>query len=131
MRFGRNEGYIVKPQLNYVEYAAHDLLKTQVFFESVFEWEFTYYGEEYMSFSAVNAGLDGGFYKADLKAQQKQGSALMVFISQNLNETQAAIVDAGGTINIPTFEFPGGKRFHFIEPSGNEFAVWSIIKTGV
>ena len=120
--------FTMKPQLNYVEYAAYDLPKTQAFFESVFEWEFTYYGEEYMSFSAVNAGLDGGFYKADLKAKQKQGSALMVFISQNLEETQKAIIEAGGEINVPTFEFPGGKRFHFIEPCGNEFAVWSILR---
>ena len=111
-------------KLDYVEFAAIDFAKTQSFFESVFNWQFTTYGEEYMAFSEKEAGLEGGFYKADLSAKQEQGSALMVFLSDDLEQIKATIVDAGGVINLPVFEFPGGKRFHFIEPSGNEFAVW-------
>ncbi len=115
------------PKLNYVEFAASDLVKTQSFFETVFAWEFTAYGDEYIAFSEKSAGLEGGFYQADLSAKQKEGSALMVFLSEDLELTQKAIIQAGGEINVPTFEFPGGKRFHFIEPSGNEFAVWSLL----
>ncbi len=113
------------PKLNYVEFAAKDLAATKAFFETVFDWQFTAYGEDYLAFSAESAGLEGGFYQAKLSAKQNEGSALMVFLSDNLKDTQEAIMDAGGEINVPTFEFPGGKRFHFIEPSGNEFAVWS------
>ena len=112
-------------KLDYVEFAASDFTKTQAFFETVFNWQFTPYGEEYLAFSEKEAGLEGGFYKADLKARQEQGSALAIFLSDDLEQTQTAITQAGGEINVPTFEFPGGKRFHFIEPSGNEFAVWS------
>lgn len=116
----------VVPKLNYVEFAVKDLIVSKRFFETVFAWDFTAYGDEYLAFSAESAGLDGGFYQADLNAKQKEGSALMVFLSDNLEETQEAILSAGGEINIPTFEFPGGKRFHFLEPSGNEFAVWAM-----
>jgi len=116
---------IKTPTLNYVEFAAIDLQKTQAFFETVFGWEFTAYGDDYLAFSAESAGLEGGFYRADLTALQAQGSALMVFLSDNLDHSQEKIVAAGGEINVPTFAFPGGQRFHFLEPSGNEFAVWA------
>lgn len=118
------------PKLNYVEFAAKDLVATQAFFETVFAWEFTAYGEEYIAFSSRSTGLEGGFYKADLEAKQANGSALMVFLSEDLEETQQSILNAGGEINVPIFEFPGGKRFHFIEPSGNEFAVWIMVDGG-
>jgi len=116
-----------KPLLNYIEFAAKDLRATQLFFEQVFQWQFTAYGDDYIAFSAESAGLDGGFYRADQCAKQDQGSALMVLISDDLDKAQADIVEAGGKIIVPTFEFPGGKRFHFTEPSGNELAVWSDI----
>jgi len=116
-----------KPLLNYIEFAAKDLRATQLFFEQVFQWQFTAYGDDYIAFSAESAGLDGGFYRADQFAKQDQGSALMVLISDDLDKAQADIVEAGGKIIVPTFEFPGGKRFHFTEPSGNELAVWSDI----
>ena len=117
-----------KPLLNYVEFPVKDFVKTQKFFEQVFAWEFTSYGEEYIAFSAETAGLEGGFYKTDLCAKQQHGSALMVFLAKDLEEIQAEIIKAGGEINVPIFEFPGGKRFHFIEPSGNEFAVWTTVE---
>ena len=116
-----------RPLLNYVEYPARDISKTRLFFENVFGWEFTPYGEEYIAFSVKSAGLEGGFYQSELQSRQDQGSALMVFLSDDLEGLQSQIILAGGEINIPTFEFPGGERFHFIEPSGNEFAVWRAI----
>ena len=110
-------------KINYVEYPAKHLTATKSFFSTVFGWSFRDYGSAYTAFS--NQGLDGGFYQSDLWASAENGSALIVFYSRNLEETQSKIERAGGTIVKPIFAFPGGRRFHFREPSGNEFAVWS------
>lgn len=110
-------------KLDYVEFAAHDLAATRRFFEQVFGWTFDDYGPDYIAFS--KQGLDGGFYRAELKARSEAGSALLVFYSAGIEQTLAKVRAAGGTILKPVFEFPGGRRFHFAEPSGNEFAVWS------
>lgn len=110
-------------KLNYVEYPAINLEKTKEFFQKSFGWAFQDFGAEYTSFS--NQGLDGGFFKSELSSTTKTGGALLVFFSDNLQETLANIENAGGIITKPIFEFPGGCRFHFVEPSGNEFAVWS------
>jgi len=69
--------------------------------------------------------IDGGFYQADMKSDASQGGALVVFYAKALEETQDKVEAAGGEISTSIFEFPGGRRFHFKEPSGNEFAVWS------
>lgn len=110
-------------KINYVELPAKDLQATKAFFEAAFGWAFVDYGPEYTAFSGQ--GLDGGFFKADLAASVAKGSALIVFYSERLEETLGKVESAGGRIVKPTFSFPGGRRFHFAEPSGNEFAVWS------
>lgn len=110
-------------KLNYVEFAAADLAATKSFFEKAFNWSFIDYGLEYTAFAAQ--GLDGGFYKADLCSMTASGAALLVFYSNDLEATLAKVLKAGGIIIKPIFSFPGGQRFQFIEPSGNEFAVWS------
>ena len=110
-------------KLNYVEFAANDLEATKTFFSSTFGWEFVDYGPEYTSFS--NQGLDGGFYKADMASHSKEGGALLVFYSNDINATLEEVKVNGGRIIEEIFDFPGGCRFHFKEPSGNEFAVWS------
>ncbi|MFA7826200.1 VOC family protein [Aeromonas dhakensis] len=110
-------------KLNYVEFAARDLAATKAFFQTAFGWQFADYGPDYCAFEGE--GLDGGFYRADLCSQCAQGSALLVFYSADIVTTQAKVTRAGGTIVRPLFDFPGGRRFHFVEPSGNEFAVWS------
>lgn len=109
-------------KLNYVEFGAADLEATKAFFLAVFGWEFTDYGPEYASFS--NQGLDGGFFQSNMCSTPKTGGALLVFYSDNLPATLEKIERFGGLITQPIFEFPGGRRFHFTEPSGNEFAVW-------
>lgn len=109
-------------KINYVEFPASDLESTKSFFEKAFGWSFVDYGPEYTSFS--NQGLDGGFYKSEMKGTTASGSALIVLYSESLEETQSKIESAGGRIIKPIFSFPGGRRFHFSEPSGNEFAVW-------
>ncbi|WP_428036024.1 VOC family protein [Amphritea sp.] len=110
-------------KINYVEFPASDLQATKDFFSTVFDWVFEDYGPDYCAFG--NQGLEGGFFKSDQKSSSENGAALIVFYSSDLEGTLHKIESAGGQINKPIFSFPGGRRFHFIEPSGNELAVWS------
>lgn len=110
-------------KINYVEFPASDLEATKSFFSDAFGWSFQDYGPEYTAF--FDAGLEGGFYKSELKASTANGSALIVFYSNDLEETLSKVVESGGSVVKNIFSFPGGRRFHFVEPSGNEFAVWS------
>ena len=110
-------------KINYVELPAKDLAATKAFFQSVFGWSFVDYGPEYTAFS--NQGLDGGFFQSDLASSTQNGAALVIFYSNQLEATLAKVEKAGGAIVRPIYSFPGGRRFHFTEPSGNEFAVWS------
>jgi len=110
-------------KISYLEFPAKDLNLAKVFFSKIFDWVFVDYGPEYTAFS--NAGLEGGFFKSDLSVSTKTGSALVVFYSQDLEKTQAKIEQANGSIIEPIFSFPGGQRFHFSDPNGNEYAVWS------
>ena len=112
-------------KINYVEFPAKNIEATKDFFTAVFNWSFVDYGPEYTAFS--NEGLDGGFFKSDLTVSTKTGSALIVFYSNDLEKTQSKIERAGGSIIRPIFSFPGGRRFHFSDPNGNEYAVWSDI----
>lgn len=110
-------------KLNYVEFPAKDLAATKAFFSQTFGWAFTDYGPEYTSFS--NEGLDGGFFLANQACTTAKGGALLVFYSSDLEQTQEKVTTHGGKVVQAIFSFPGGRRFHFTEPSGNEFAVWS------
>ena len=112
-------------KISYVEFPAADISATKTFFTEVFSWSFVDYGPDYTAFS--DEGLDGGFYTSDLRASTETGSALIVFYSRDLEKTQEKIISAGGVVVKPIFSFPGGRRFHFVEPSGNEFAVWSDV----
>jgi predicted enzyme related to lactoylglutathione lyase len=112
------------PKINYLELPASDLEKTKVFFSQVFDWQFTDYGPEYIAFDQA-AGLDGGFYLSDQSAKVVTGSVLVIFYSDDLDHTQAKVEAVGGQISQAIFAFPGGRRFHFLDPNGNEFAVWS------
>ena len=110
-------------KINYLEIPASDLTAVKSFFTAVFGWSFTDYGPEYSAFA--NAGIDGGFYLSGQPATTDNGSVLIVFYSNSLEETQASIEQAGGRVLKPVFSFPGGRRFHFADPVGNEYAVWS------
>ena len=110
-------------KLDYVEFPAVNIGATKAFFSTVFGWEFEDFGPEYTAFS--NQGLNGGFFKSEQKSLTSNGSALLVFYSAFIEDTFAKVERSGGRIVKPIFDFPGGCRFHFTEPSGNEFAVWS------
>lgn len=110
-------------KINYVEFPARDLKATKQFFIEVFAWSFEDFGPQYTSFT--DEGLDGGFFESELSSCSDSGAALIVLYSDDLEALQTEIEKAGGTITKPVFPFPGGRRFHFTEPSGNELAVWS------
>lgn len=112
-------------KINYVEFPARDIGVVKDFFATVFGWVFVDYGAEYTAFS--NEGVDGGFFQSELSATSENGSALVVFYSKDLEQTQAKIRDAGGSVVKSIFSFPGGRRFHFSDPNGNEYAVWSDV----
>jgi predicted enzyme related to lactoylglutathione lyase len=112
-------------KINYVEFPAKDIERTKAFFSAVFGWSFSDYGAEYTAFE--NSGIRGGFYKTNLNSSTENGAALIVFYSKTLEQTQSKIEAAGGSIIKPIFAFPGGRRFHFADPNGNEYAVWSDI----
>ena len=113
-------------KINYVEFPASDIGKAKEFFAAVFGWEFEDFGDHYTAFA--DQGLDGGFFQSDRRASAEEGGALIVFYSGDLEATQSKIEKAGGTIVKPVFSFPGGRRFHFGDPNGNEYAVWSDIE---
>jgi predicted enzyme related to lactoylglutathione lyase len=110
-------------KIDYVELPARNIEGTKEFFTKAFGWSFSDYGPDYTSFS--NEGLNGGFYTSTESASTETGSALVIFYSKELEKTQAKVTGAGGKIIKSIFSFPGGRRFHFTDPSGNEFAVWS------
>ena len=105
-------------KLDYLEMPGGDLPATKAFYGAAFGWKFLDYGPSYAAF---DEGLDGGF-----DAQpEATGTPLPVLFAHDLEAMQARIEAAGGTIVKPIFTFPGGRRFHFRDPAGNELAVWS------
>ena len=107
-------------RVDYVEFPATDIEQIKSFYTSVFDWKFTDFGPTYVSFK--DGRLNGGFTTA---TPPGSGGALVVIYAVDLEAVEAAVRSRGGTIEKGIFEFPGGRRFHFSDPSGNELAVWS------
>jgi hypothetical protein len=105
----------------YIEFQASELGKTKVFFEEVFGWVFTDYGPDYISFT--DGHMAGGFARSDRPAPSATGGALVVLLDPQLEDALRRVVDCGGKITRDIFSYPGGRRFHFTEPSGNELSV--------
>ena len=112
-------------KINYIEFASTDIERTKQFFATVFGWSFKDWGPAYIDCSETNAGANIGFYKSDPHEEQPKFAPLVVLYSTDLGATEAAIVAAGGSIVVPIFEFPGGRRFHFFDGVGNVLGVWS------
>jgi uncharacterized protein len=108
-------------RIDYVELPAIDMTRTKEFYTSVFGWKFEDYGPAYCSF--FDGRLAGGF-TTECPAPAK--GLLLVLYAHDLAAVQEKINAAGGTIVKATFSFPGGRRFHFTDPNGNELAVWSV-----
>jgi predicted enzyme related to lactoylglutathione lyase len=112
-------------KINYIEFYTGDIERTKQFYSSVFGWSFKDWGPEYIDCSPADSGLAIGFAKVEQHERPGKFSPLVVLYSSDLKATGDAIVAAGGTIEVPTFEFPGGRRFHFSDGAGNIFGVWS------
>lgn len=106
-------------RLDYVEFGTNSVSGSRDFFGKVFGWKFTDYGPDYTSFK--DGRLDGGFTSA---RPASTDGALLVIYSSDLETSQANVEAEGARIVKPIFSFPGGRRFHFLEPGGNEVAVW-------
>ena len=106
-------------RIDYVEIPVSDLDATRAFFEAFFGWTFQEWGDEYLGFS--DGRLDGGFR---LAAEAPQNGVLLVFFSEDLDRDVERVKELGATITQEIFSFPGGRRFHFRDPAGTEFAIW-------
>jgi predicted enzyme related to lactoylglutathione lyase len=110
-------------KISYIEFTTTDIEKTRKFYSTVFGWSFQDWGPQYIGFEG--AGIDGGFTKGEAHEEQARSAPLIVLYSADLKASEAAVVAAGGKIVVPTFEFPGGRRFHFSDGAGNVLGVWS------
>lgn len=106
--------------IDYVEFPADDLEAIKKFYTAAFGWEFTDYGPEYVAFR--DEALEGGFTKGKVC---EEGGPLVILYSDDLEASVGSVAASGGAIVKPIYAFPGGRRFHFRDPAGNELAVWS------
>jgi predicted enzyme related to lactoylglutathione lyase len=109
--------------IDYIELPAANIGAAKAFYTSVFGWAFEDYGADYTAFS--DGRLNGGFMRSEQHCDSEAGGALVVLYAADLEATRARIVEHGGAIKKEIFSFPGGRRFHFADPNGNELAVWS------
>jgi len=110
-------------RIDYVEFPAADFDAVEAFYTKTFGWSFTDYGPEYRAFN--DGQLDGGIFKSELCSTTAGGAALVIMYAADLGATQDKVVANGGTICKEIFSFPGGRRFQFLDPHGNELGVWS------
>jgi hypothetical protein len=107
-------------RVDYLEFLAPNVAASKKFYGDAFGWTFEDWGPDYASFGHDN--VSGGFAR---EKPSKSGAPLVILYASKLEEAQRRVEKAGGTIVKPIFSFPGGRRFHFTDPAGNELAVWS------
>ena len=107
--------------IDYIEFVITDMAESKRFYEAAFGWKFNDYGPTYAGIQGQDREI-GGFR---LDTEMSVGGPLVVLYSDNLDMTATTVREAGGRILKEPFDFPGGRRFHFQDPSGNELAVWS------
>lgn len=105
--------------INYIEFKSTDLNATKKFYTACFDWEFTDYGPTYSSFE--KSGISGGF---EFTKGKVLNGVLIALVHRDLPIIKKIIIENGGSISKEIFSFPGGERFQFLDPSGNELAVW-------
>lgn len=105
-------------KIDYIEFPSTDRAATSGFFQAAFGWGVTSYGPNYDGIEG--AGIDGGVDQA----AEKVAATMAIIRTDDLDDAERRVLAAGGVITRPQFDFPGGRRFHFREPGGNELAVW-------
>lgn len=108
--------------IDYIEFSVSDMAEAKRFYSIAFGWAFNDYGPDYVGIQKAGGGEAGGLR---LMEDVQTGGPLVILYSNDLEASVQAVRDAGGEIVTEPFEFPGGRRFHFTDPSGNELAVWS------
>ena len=108
-------------RIDYLEFAARDLTAAKAFYSAAFGWTFTDYGPDYTSFT--DGRIAGGFFAAP--GAPAKTNPLVVLYAADLAEAELRVTRACGAIVKVAFEFPGGRRFHFVDPNGLELSVWS------
>ena len=111
-------------RIDYIEIPVNDPARARDFFAELMGWEFQDWGPDYISFS--DGRLNGGFRRSEEPAPRN--SVLLVFFSEDLVRDRDRVVDLGASISEDIFEFPGGRRFHFVDPLGNEYAIWGELE---
>jgi uncharacterized protein len=109
--------------IDYLEFASQDLAATRAFFSGLLGWNFQDYGPDYIAFD--DGRMTGGFFRSATVATASEGAPLVVLYHSDLEASKSRVLTLGGLLKRDIFSFPGGRRFHFIEPGGNEFAFWS------
>jgi predicted enzyme related to lactoylglutathione lyase len=105
-------------KIDYIEFPSGNRATTSAFFQAVFGWGITSYGPDYDGIE--NAGIDGGIDQS----AERIAASMAVIRTDDLDDAERRVIAAGGTISRAQFDFPGGRRFHFREPGGNEMAVY-------
>ncbi len=108
--------------IDYVELGAPDLAATRAFYERAFGWTFTEYGPSYVGFRVPGRDDEAG--GIDAERAPGTGGPLVQLFSDDLDATVQAVLDAGGTVSTEPHGFPGGRRFAFLDPAGNELGAW-------
>jgi predicted enzyme related to lactoylglutathione lyase len=108
----------MRDRIDYIELPSSNRAGTSAFFQAAFGWGITSYGPDYDGLE--QAGIDGGVDQAPGKV----AATMAIVRTDDLDAAERRVVAAGGTITRAQFDFPGGRRFHFREPGGNEMAVW-------
>jgi len=112
----------VHHSIDYIEIGVEDVAAAKTFYASAFDWQFNDYGPGYAGIRRPDgAGEQGGLSG---EGPRPRGGPLVLLWSADLDATAEAVVAAGGQIAQGPYAFPGGRRFHFLDPSGNELGVW-------
>jgi uncharacterized protein len=109
--------------IDYIEMPAEDLDAAETFYSKTFGWKFQNYGPDYRAFN--DGKMAGGFYRSTNLSRTANGAALVILYAADLEAANALVVANGGFISKDIFSFPGGRRFQFYDPNGNELGVWS------
>lgn len=105
-------------KLDYIEFPSTNRAKTSDFFRDAFGWAMISYGPDYDALDG--AGIDGGIDQAE----ERVAVTMAVVRTDDLDAAEARVIAAGGVLTRSQFDYPGGRRFHFREPGGNEMAVY-------
>ncbi|GAA1112353.1 VOC family protein [Nocardiopsis composta] len=108
--------------LNYVEITVTDLDEAKRFYTEAFGWRFNDYGPGYAGVQGPDGDEVGGLARGD---EVRGGGPFVLLFSEDLDRSAQAVTAAGGRVVNGPYPFPGGRRFHFTDPSGNELGVWA------